>query len=186
MEHKGTQTIKTERLLLRRVTAADAEQMYNNWGADPEVMRYLRMKPRKSVDECREKLEEWAKKYENDDYYFWGIEMKDGPLFGTVGAYMLHPDEEAAELGYCIGRAFWGSGYVAEALKGVFAYLFGEVRLNRIEAAHSVNNPASGRVMEKAGMTREGLCRQKYKAADGFQDSVIYGILREDYKTPLM
>lgn len=88
MRHAGTQTIETERLLLRPLTPEDASMMYANWANDPDVTRWLRWEPHKNVDETRELLAAWALLYPNGDYYEWGIvEKATGQLFGTIGVF---------------------------------------------------------------------------------------------------
>lgn len=88
MRHAGTQTIETERLLLRPLTPEDAPMMYANWANDPDVTRWLRWEPHKNVDETRELLTAWALLYHNGDYYEWGIvEKATGQLFGTIGVF---------------------------------------------------------------------------------------------------
>lgn len=88
MRHAGTQTIETERLLLRPLTPEDAPMMYANWANDPDVTRWLRWEPHKNVDETRELLAAWALLYPNGDYYEWGIvEKATGQLFGTIGVF---------------------------------------------------------------------------------------------------
>ena len=76
MRHAGTQTIETERLLLRPLTPEDAPMMYANWANDPDVTRWLRREPHKNVDETRELLAAWALLYPNGDYYQWAIVEK--------------------------------------------------------------------------------------------------------------
>lgn len=86
------------------------------------------------------------------------------------------------EIGYCIGFDFWNKGIMAEALGAVIDFLFKEVGVNRIEIAHAVNNPASGKVAQKCGLTYEGTKRQFYKSADGkLQDIAFYSILKSEF-----
>ena len=87
---------------------------------------------------------------------------------------------ESAEIGYCLGRAFWGRGIMPEALRAVMDYLFDTVGLNRVWAGHDVNNPKSGRVMEKAGMKKEGILRASGVNNQGIRDVAIWAALRED------
>lgn len=112
----------------------------------------------------------------------YGIEEKaDGCLCGCVG---LGRDEEhhRAELGYWIGVHRWGRGYATEAARLVIAYGFAHFRLHRITARHFASNPASGRVLEKLGMQREGLLREYYfKEGRGFEDALLYGLLLRDW-----
>lgn len=88
MRHAGTQTIETERLLLRPLTPEDAPMMYANWANDPDVTRWLRWEPHKNADETRELLAAWALLYPNGDYYQWAIvEKATGQVFGSIGVF---------------------------------------------------------------------------------------------------
>ncbi len=187
MKHIGTERIETERLILRRLEVSDAPAMFNNWANDDEVAKYMRWDTHKNVEVTQSYLEMCLSEYENLNYYHWGICLKSGELIGSIGALGVSDIDEKAEAGYCIGRAFWGNGYVPEALKAVIHFMMIDVGLNRIEAYHSVNNPASGRVMEKAGMEFEGIAKKKYRCRLGFQDSGSYGIVKDElYKQPLV
>ena len=83
-------------------------------------------------------------------------------------------------MGYWIGVPYWNKGYCSEAAKALIGYGFDELGLNRVFAEHMVRNPASGRVMEKAGMTYEGTLRQHVKKWDRYEDLKVYGILRTE------
>lgn len=180
MQNLGTREIETKRLLLRRFRKEDAGEMYRNWANDDSVTKYMRWNTHTGVAETEEVLSRWLEAQEKPDTYHWGISLKDGgALIGSIGADLRQLDD-SAEVGYCIGRAYWRNGYTAEALRGIIEYLFLRVGVNRIEAYHSVDNPASGRVMEKAGMRYEGFARQKYRCRLGYQDSKLYGVLRSD------
>ena len=85
-------------------------------------------------------------------------------------------------MGYCMSRAHWRKGVMPEALKAVVDFLFDEVGFNRIEAEHDVNNPASGRVMEKAALRYEGTLRQSGRNNQGIVDLVWRAILRSDWE----
>jgi len=83
-------------------------------------------------------------------------------------------------MGYCMSRAYWRRGIMAEALSALIGFLFDEVGFNRIEADHDPNNPASGRVMEKAGMTFEGTMRRAGLSNQGIIDVSRWAVLRSD------
>jgi [ribosomal protein S5]-alanine N-acetyltransferase len=182
LTHKGTQTIETNRLILRRFELTDAEAVFNNWANDSEVCKFMRWKVHENVDVTRKIIEEWFNGYKSDRTYHWGIQLKDGELIGSLGAVYIDDNDQKAEMGYCIGRAFWGNGYTAEAVRAIIKYMFFDVGLNRIEAYHSVNNMPSGRVMEKAGMKLEGHAKQMYHCAMGFQDCNMYGITKDEWR----
>lgn len=166
MRHIGTREIETERLVLRRLLPEDAAQMYANWAADPAVTRFLRWTPHKSQAETREILAAWAQLYANDDYYQWClVEKASGQVFGTISienSLSCEPQQRAQwpefdvsagiwEPGYCMGRAWWGKGYMTEALRAVVKYWFDDVGGAWLACCHAKQNPASGRVMQKAG-----------------------------------
>lgn len=183
MNHKGTRELTTERLTLRRFRIEDAEAMFRNWASDDEVTRYLTWPSHENVETTEALLQSWAKGYEEETRYLWAIVPKGGkdePI-GSISVVSCTEKTNALGIGYCMGKAYWYQGIMAEALKSVIAYLFEEVGANRIEASHDVNNPNSGRVMVKAGMTREGVLRQAGRNQQGICDMAYYSILREEY-----
>lgn len=181
LNHIGTQVIETPRLLLRRFTMQDVEPMFYTWANDAQVTRFMRWTPHKNTTETRIILAKWIKEYRTLPSYHWAITLKpELQLIGSIGVYGINDQDMAGETGYCIARPYWGKGYAAEALRAVIEFMFSRVGLNRIEAYHSVNNPASGAVMRKCGMQPEGCCRQKYMACEGLQDCDLYAILAKD------
>lgn len=104
-----------------------------------------------------------------------------GELTGAIGLEMSSKDE-SAELGYWIGRKYWNQGICSEAANAVIKFGFEVLALNKIFASHMTRNPASGRVMEKAGMLKEGLFRSHVKKWGVFEDVVFYGILRSEFE----
>jgi len=88
---------------------------------------------------------------------------------------------DRAELGYWVGRPYWGRGYATEAGLGLLAHSFGVLRLNRVFAIHYSRNPASGRVLQKLGMRQEGVMPQHIKKWGVYVDAVCYGVLRDDW-----
>ena len=181
MKHRGTKKLETDRLILRRFVIEDAEDMYNNWASDPEVVKYLTWPAHSEIEVTKALLTEWIPKYENDDYYMWAVEYKEnGELIGNISVVRFNEASESADVGYCMNRGLWGKGIMPEALKAVIDFLFDEVGLNRVAACHDTNNPGSGRVMAKAGMIREGVLRQAGKNNNGICDEVWYSIIKSD------
>lgn len=107
----------------------------------------------------------------------------DGALAGAIG-FEVNLKNDWAEVGYWIGRPFWNRGYATEALRALLPWAFENFPLNRLQACHFTRNPASGRVMEKCGMTREGVMRQRVKKWDRYEDIAIYAILRGEMQQP--
>lgn len=180
--HKGTKTIYTERLVLRRFTVDDSQAMYDNWANDERVSRFLSWQPHESAEATKQLLESWCEAYENDSTYNWAIEY-DGTVIGSISVVETKERHERAELGYCMGYAYWNKGIMSEAAKAVIDYLFSEVGANRIDISHAVKNPASGRVAQKCGLTYEGTKREFFKASSGeILDVSYYGILRSEWE----
>ena len=179
IEHKGTRTIKTQRLLLRKITPGDAEMVFA-WMGDPEVCKYECWKPHPDAGWSRGYINEVFGGYASDRLYYWGIELA-GKLIGSVCVVNVDDLHQKATLGYALARAFWSKGYATEAVQAVLRYMFREVGLNRIEASHAVSNSASGRVLEKAGLILEGRAKDYYFFNCGFQDSNLYAITKNEY-----
>jgi RimJ/RimL family protein N-acetyltransferase len=105
---------------------------------------------------------------------------RSGELVGAVGL-AIRAEVDRAELGYWVGKPYWKQGYCTEASQAVVDFGFSALGLNRIYAGHFARNPASGRVMQKLGMTLEGTLRQHDKARGRYEDLVIYGVLRSEW-----
>lgn len=180
MNHVGTKTLKTQRLTLRKFTLDDANAMFHNWASDPEVTKFMTWPAHTDVGITRMVIESWVKEYDREDYYQWAIEFEGEPI-GSISVIYTDAKTCKSEIGYCIGRNWWHRGITSEALAAVMELLFKEVGVNRIQARHDTNNPHSGGVMRKCGMTYEGTLRQEARNNQGIVDSCIYGILRNEY-----
>ena len=195
MRHAGTQEIETPRLLLRRLLPADAEMMYANWASDPEVTRWLRWEPHKNVAETRELLAAWALLYPNPDYYQWAlVEKATGQVFGSISIFRsdsVEADPRAEwpamdnrfgvwEVGYCMGKRWWNKGLMTEACKAVVDFWFKNTDGKWLECSHALQNPASGRVMQKAGFVYDH--DAEYHKFDGTPvPCQCYALTRERY-----
>lgn len=183
LKHCGTQVIETDRLVLRPYTTGDAEEMYQNWANSEEVTRYLTWPPHSSVEATRSLLEMWVKDYRNPAVYHWGITLKGrDQVIGDISVVQINEKTAAAELGWCMGQAWWGQGIMPEAALAVRDFLFDRAGFHRVEARHDKNNPKSGRVMQKIGMQYEGTKRAADVNNQGICDTVMYAILRDDRK----
>lgn len=182
MKHCGTQTLETQRLVLRRFTPEDAEAMYRNWASDPEVTEYLTWPPHESPAATRALLEDWAAAYRRENYYQWAIVLKenDDEPIGSISAVKVDDDIDAVEIGYCIGKPWWHRGLTSEALQAVMDFFFDTVEANRVAACHDARNPRSGMVMQKCGMGYEGTLRAAVRSNRGVGDAVCYALLRGD------
>ncbi len=150
-------TLYTSRLVLRPFRIGDAEAMYRNWTCDERVARYCRWYPHKSISETEEYLKSCI-----GAQYSWAITLrsKDEPIGGVdlVGINSVG----VPEIGYVLMYKYWGQGIMTEAVKAVINELFNN-GFDKIGACHNIDNPASGRVMGKCGMTYVGNCMAQEK-----------------------
>lgn len=183
MKHLGTKQLDTARLTLRRITLEDAQAMFDNWASDPEVTKFLTWPPHSSVDVTKAVIGDWVAQYDDPTFYQWVIVPKElGQPIGTVAVVERKDEAELVHIGYCIGKAWWHRGYMSEALGELIRFFFEEVGVGRVECRHDPNNPHSGGVMRKCGMTYEGTTRRADRNNQGICDAAWYGILAEEWK----
>jgi len=112
----------------------------------------------------------------------WGIELiSQSLLIGNISCF-IDTKNKKMEIGYWMGLDFWGQGYMTEALISVRDFLFQNTDLNKITCRHIESNPASGKVMLKAGLKLEGRLKQEFFRNGKFQDMIVYGLTRDDYQ----
>ena len=180
MNDLGTITLETERLILRRFTIEDAEDMYNNWATDPLCNRYLSWELHKNIEETKSIIQNWIYEYDKGSYN-WVVELKDThEIIGGISAIHMHKEDLNCEIGYCYGSKYWGKGYGTEALKRVIDFFLNDCNLYLVEAYHISGNPASGRVMEKAGMKKEAVLKKRRlnKDTNELNDIIMYSIIK--------
>ena len=170
-------TLETARLLLRPFRTADADLVQHLAGDRALADTTLNI-PHPYEDGLAEKWisnhRDW---FDRREQAVFAVTLREGTLIGCVGL-LIKPEDQRAELGYWIGKPFWGQGYCTEACRAMLDFGFQQLELNRIDARHFSHNPASGCVLQKLGMTHEGRLRQHVKKWDGFEDLELYGILR--------
>ena len=163
MHHKGTQTLETTRLVLRRYTMTDAGDMFENWVTDPEVCRFWTWDPHKSIAETKAVLAKWIAAYDDNETYHWVIVHKEaGQAIGYI--YLTDIDNQASSVSvhYLVSRAFWNRGFMTEACRAVAGFAFDVVGVQCIHTWHHVDNPASGTVMRKVGFRCVGTAYKQY------------------------
>uniref|UniRef100_UPI004056C428 GNAT family N-acetyltransferase n=1 Tax=Acetatifactor sp. TaxID=1872090 RepID=UPI004056C428 len=147
----NTPILETERLILRPVTVADAEEIFTNWTSDPEVAKYVRWSTHPNVEATREWLTFVEQNNSSDTSYDWGFVRKsDNKLIGTGGIY-YNEIHECFEIGYNIMRECWHQGYTSEAAKAIVAFAIETLGETTLWGRHAKANPNSGKVMEKVG-----------------------------------
>lgn len=174
--------LESERILLRRLNMRDATDIFE-YSRDPEVARHVLWSAHTSPSESRSYIRYMLRRYRMGEPSSWGIVWKEtGRVIGTIGFMWIQPENASAEVGYSLARAYWNRGVMTEALKLVLRFSFDRLRLNRVEAQHEVDNLASGAVMRKAGMRREGTLRQRLCNKGRFVDVDLYAIVRSDLR----
>lgn len=168
-------SIETPRLLLRPFGAQDAPGVLA-FAGDPEAIRHLIWRGVSNLDEARNVIKCY---YRPKGVY--ALELRETGM--CIGSFALNLDaeNEKASFGYVLNRDYWNKGYMTEALRAVIRMCFERLAINRVESSHFTGNEASGRVMEKCGLHKEGLCLQQAKVKGVFRDVAHYGITRGQY-----
>lgn len=148
LNHKGTQTIYTQRLILRKIREDDYVDMYR-YTVKEEVAKYVSWSVHKSIEETKSVCKYWASEYESGHKYHWAIVYKNR-VIGNIEVVKIV--ETTAFLGWQIDSEHWNKGIVTEAATVVRDYLFSQIGFDAIEASYEEANIGSGRVMEKIGM----------------------------------
>lgn len=175
-------TISSSRLLLRWISEEEVDALYAIF-SNPEVMRYWSTRALGDRNAASELLKEIHEGFRNRSLLKWGIARRlDDTLVGTTTLYNLDFNNRRAEMGYALGRAHWGNGYMQEALKSLLTYAFEVLDLHRIEADVDPRNVASIRTLERLGFQREGYLRERWQVDGEIQDALFYGLLRPDWK----
>ena len=157
--------------------------MFENWASDPEVTKYMTWPTHECVDISAAVLADWTSHYAEETYYQWAIVPKElGQPIGSIAVVRMSDPVGKVEIGYCIGKQWWHQGITSEALQAVISFFLDEVGANRVEACHDPNNPHSGGVMRKCGMTYEGTQRRAGVNQQGICDLCWYGIVAQDRK----
>lgn len=175
-------TLETERLILRPFSLADAPAVQRLAGSRA-VADTITGIPHPYPDGA---AEAWIAEHprlfaEGKEVTLAIVRKADRALIGSISLMDIAPGYQA-ELGYWVGEPFWGEGYCTEAARAVLDYAFGTLGLTRVYARHFRRNPASGRVMQKLGMTHEGCLRRHVAKRGKLEDIELYGILREEWR----
>jgi len=174
--------IETANLLLRPFKETDWESVHV-YGGDPKVCEFMEWGPNsvgESKDFVRRSIRLWRQHPQTG--FEFAIEQKaDNKLVGSIGLYLHEPKRQQALLGYTFAKAYWGRGFGTDAARAVIQFGFKELKLHRISAMCDVRNIGSFRVMEKAGMRREGLFLQERFIKGHWRDTLVYSILAYEW-----
>lgn len=184
IDFKKIENLVSNRLLLRVFTLNDKENLYNNWGTDEEINKYMLWKNYKSIEDAENSIKYYIECYNNNSSFRqYAIELKDtNELIGQV-SFDVSKRHESAEIAYLMSRKFQNKGYMKESLKLLTNYLFKEIGVTKITAEVMLENVSSIKLLERIGFVQEGIEKLKYKKKDGmFTDVVIMSIIDKERK----
>ena len=180
MQYVAFHNLETPRLILRDIRMEDVQEYYERLWGDGDVCRYLLHNPHQDIGESYEQIQEILRQYEAGKFYRWGITEKgDDSLIGIIGLVRIDEETSQCSFAYLLACDYWNRGYGTEALREVIRFAFEELELKRIVADHMAENPASGAVMRKAGMTHIGTEKGKYEKQCVLHDAEVYEIRNE-------
>jgi [ribosomal protein S5]-alanine N-acetyltransferase len=174
---------EASRLRLRAFRLEDAADVQRYVG-DYDVARMTSSIPYPYEDGL---AEEWigthAKERAEQNTLTWAVDLREGEKFVGAASLSVDADTESAELGYWIAKPYWNCGYATEVARTLISYGFDGLGLHRVMARHFTDNPASGRVMQKAGMQYEGTLRHAFRRFGEWRDFAHYSILENEYRS---
>ncbi len=174
--------LETERLLLRRVSKDDLNEIIELRG-NPETMKFIPRPLVKTEEDALNHFKMIDEKIEKNEGINWAITVKGNPkLIGIIGHYRIQPENHRCEIGYMILPQYNGQGIVTEAIKVVLEYGFEDLNMHSIEAVIDPDNFASERVLQKNGFVKEAHILENEYYDGKFWDTVIYSILKRNFK----
>jgi len=182
VSHLGTQTIETNRLILRKFKYEDNQDMRDYWVSDPKV-QFLYSEPiYTTYDEVKKLLDSYISSYKNMDYYRWAIIERDSnSCIGQIAYFLINIDNHFGEIEYCIGTKFQKRGYATEAIKAILDFGFNKIDLHKVQVCHKENNLASKALINKCNFVYEGTLRDYFFIDGEYVDRLYYSMLKEEY-----
>lgn len=176
---KPPEQIETERLILRKPRMDDAPAVFAGWAQDPEVTYFLTWRPHENIGQTESMLTRAIAAWDGDARFPYMIALREnGDVIGMIDPRI---EGHKVELGYVMNKAYQGKGYMTESVRAVIDWAFQQPSLYRVNASTDMENIASRRVMEKAGMQCEGILR-KYTVhpniSDVPRDCYVYAIVK--------
>ena len=169
---------------MRWASEDDVDALYEVF-SDPRVMRYWSSGPLPNREAAAAMQRDIAEGNRQDTMWKWGLALRDtNTLIGTVTLFHLNLSNGRAEIGYAMGSAYWGKGYMNEALTALIGHAFDVLNLRRLEADVDPRNTPSVRTLERLGFQREGFLRERWHVGGELQDALFYGLLKREWQHP--
>lgn len=183
LTHIGTETIETERLMLRRFKYSDDDAMLRYWIADEKIQSMYAEPVYTTKEAVKELLDKYIGSYEKTDYYRWAITEKNSDeCIGQIAFFLVDSKNHFAEIEYCIGSQFQCRGYATEATRAVMGFGFDKISLHKVQICTKTINKPSMRVIEKCGFTYEGTLRDYFYYNGEYVGRCFYSMLRSEYE----
>jgi [ribosomal protein S5]-alanine N-acetyltransferase len=174
-------TIEGERVCLRWLNDDDVNALFSIF-SDPKVMQYWSSLPLEDTKAAQELLAVIRDGFQRKTLFQWGISLyRDNTVIGTCTLYHIDTRNRRAEIGYALGSKYWKNGFMQEALRLLIDYCFNSLNFHRLEADIDPLNAASIKLVERLGFQKEGYLRERWLVGGNAQDSLIYGLLKNDW-----
>ena len=172
--------LRTERLLLRRITVADAREIFF-LRSDAAVLQYLSKEPATTIDDAVAFIDKVNDNIDSNDNIMWAIVLQDEPalVIGTICYWRLQKEHYRAEIGYALHPNYWRKGIMKEAILKVLSYGFDAMQLHSVEARINPHNIASAALLEATGFVREAYFKEDFCFNAKFEDTAVYSILQQ-------
>ena len=144
-----TPPIETSRLNMRLVQETDANEIFDGWATDPDVTKFMRWNVHESIDVTMEWIARTRQTSDCDATYDWIFVCKaTGELCGSGGIF-YNNTKGMMEMGYCLRKSHWGRGLATEAAMAMLNFAVNTLGKKELFICHAIDNPASGKVIEK-------------------------------------
>ena len=175
--------LQTNRLNLRQLLVTDLDKIHELLSL-PETDQFNTLGIPPTIKATAGIVNKWLLEQDaipRTSYIFCIDNNETNQFIGLIALNLGKPNFRTAEVWYKIHVDFWRQGYATEALNKLLKFGFNELKLHRIEAGCAVENIASGKVLEKVGMIKEGMKRKKLPVRGEWKDNFFYAILEEDF-----
>ncbi|AHV96971.1 GNAT family N-acetyltransferase [Paenibacillus sabinae] len=174
--------LETERFVLRQLNQDDSREIFQYFSLD-EVTKFYDLESFTNIEQAEELIDRWNQKFERNQGIRWGITLRsESRVIGTCGFHGWMKNHYKAEIGYELTPEYWRQGYMSEVIQKAIEFGFNNLGLNRIQAFVEPENVGSRRVLEKIGFSEEGTLKEHFYWRNRFVDTVIYALLKKDYK----
>lgn len=182
LKHCGTQTIESERLVLRPFLYTDSDDMLTYWISDPKIQSMYSEPVYSTKEEVKRLLDKYIGSYERLDYYRWAVVEKESNIcIGQIAIFLVDSKNHFCEIEYALGSNFHRKGYASEAVKLILDFSFNKVNFHKVQVCHKESNVASQGVIRKCNFTYEGALRDFFFMDGKYVSRLYYSMLKDEY-----